>query len=102
MSPKLNRAQRRQLAKKIRRYAPDENLAKWLAGGPGKVVKRAELWAVLDRFWKLKELEEAYYSPMARFQRFVTRLAPWMADPPESPFERGLATSELEEIPERE
>lgn len=83
----LNRRQRRQLRKKLRQKGKDvKSLADWLAE-PGKTVTRAEIWNLLPRFYAIMKLQERYNSPLARLQRAARRLAPWMDDPPPSPFE---------------
>lgn len=81
----MNRRQRRRVEKAMEKHQPP-SLQEWLAD-PTKLVKRGELWNVLDRYWRLKELEEEWHSPLARLQRFMRRLVPWMDDPPPNPFD---------------
>lgn len=80
----MNRKQRRQLRKKLKRDAPP-SLTEWLSS-PGMVVKRGELWNVLDRWQRIQDLREHYYSWPQRLKRLYQRLNPFIEPPPPDPF----------------
>ena len=91
----LNRKQRRQLRKKLRQKEPP-SLAEWLSS-PDKVVKRGELWAVLDRWGRIRDLRRRYYSWPQRLKRWLQRWNPLVEDPPPDPFQMAEA-EEAEDV----